>query len=108
VGLGVGERISYYYVFNAGPGPIRAIVDGKNKGGGFTNAVGIELSDMDARPFLSLNLGNTTDDKRAVGRAQIGRQQQVILRVRLDAATIDYKVRLEGSVDFGGSPMRSK
>jgi len=100
-GLGVGEHISHYYVFNAGPGTVRVTVDGKNKGGGgLANAIGIELFDIDAESLLKINLGSTRDGKRKVGRVQLGRQQQVIMRVRLDERTIDYMVRLEGAVDF--------
>ena len=99
-GLGVGEQISYYYTFNAGPGTIRAIVDGKNRREGKANAIGIELSDIDAKPLLSIHVGYTTLGKREVERVQLGRQQQVILRVLLDEATVDYMVRVEGAVDF--------
>ena len=49
-GLGVGEDISYYYAFNAGPGTVTAIVDGKNKQVSFgANAIGIELSRLRRR-----------------------------------------------------------
>ena len=37
------------------------------------------------------------------GRVQLGRQQQVIMRVLLDKSTIDYMVRLEGAVDFSSA-----
>jgi hypothetical protein len=104
VGRGLGERISYYYVFNAGPGNVSATVDGKNRPVGLANAIRIELFDVNAKRLLSISLGNTTDDKRVVRRVQLGRQQQVIMRVLLDAATIDYKVRLEGAVDFTTPP----
>ena len=100
-GLGVGEDISYYYAFNAGPGTVTAIVDGKNRYASFgANAIEIELSDLDAEPLLSISLGNTTKDERKVERVQLGRQQQVIMRVLLDKRTIDYMVRLEGAVDL--------
>jgi hypothetical protein len=76
-------------------------VDGKNEGGGgLANAIGIERFDIDAEPLLEINLGATTDGKREVGRVQLGRQQQVIMRVRLDKRTIEYMVRLEGAVDL--------
>ena len=73
------------------------------------DAITIELSDIDARsPFSHISLGDTTDDKREVGRVRLGRQQQVIMRVRLDEATIDYMVRLEGAVDFSPAPTLPK
>jgi hypothetical protein len=103
-GDGVGQHVSYYYVFNAGPGIIRVTVDGKNKKAAFADAVSIELSDLDAKRLLGIHLGYTPDDKRVVGKFQVlGRQQQVIMRVMLDEATIDYMVRLEGAVDFSAA-----
>jgi TIR domain len=100
-GLGVGEDISYYYAFNAGPGTVTVIVDGKNKRVSYgANAIGIELSNLDAERLLSIRLGNTSKDDRKVGHVQFGRQQRIIMRVLLDKRTIDYKVRLEGAVDF--------
>jgi hypothetical protein len=103
-GYGVGEDVSYYYTFNAGPGMVKVTVDGKNKPGGLTNAVGVEISDLDAKELLSIHMGNTTIDKRKVERFQLGRRQQVIMRILLDELTLDYMVRIEGPIDF--SPTR--
>jgi TIR domain-containing protein len=99
-GNGVGEDISYYYTFNAGPGTVKVTVDGKNKPGGLTNAIGVEISDLDAKRLLYIGMGNTTIDKRKVERFQLGRRQQVIMRILLDERTLDYMVRLEGPIDF--------
>jgi len=107
-GLGLGARTSYYYVFNAGPGTIRVTVDGKNKWASLANAVSMELFDIDAKSLLSITLGNTQDDTRQVGQVQLGRQQQIIMRVMLDEATIDYRVRLEGALDFNGTRAPNK
>jgi hypothetical protein len=105
-GNGVGEDISYYYTFNAGPGEVKVTVDGKNKPGGITNAIGVEISDLDAKTLLQINLGNTQRDKRKVERFQLGRRQQVILRILLDERSLDYMVRLEGAVDFNAQRSR--
>ena len=103
--MGVGEDISYYYAFNAGPGTVTVIVDGKNKRVSYgANAIGIELSNLDAERLLSIRLGNTSKDDRKVGHVQFGRQQRIIMRVLLDKRTIDYKVRLEGAVGFSPAP----
>jgi hypothetical protein len=99
-GNGVGENISYYYTFNAGPGTVKVTVDGKNKPGGFANAVGVEISDLDAKKLLFISIGNTTIDKRKVEPFQLGRRQQVIMRILLVKSTLDYMVRLEGPIDF--------
>jgi hypothetical protein len=105
-GRGVGERVSYYYACNAGPGVITVTVDGKNKVslGSFASAVWVELSNMDAESLLINNLGYTTDDRRKVARVELSRHQRIIIRVLLDEITIDYMVRLEGAVDFGRPP----
>jgi hypothetical protein len=107
-GPGLGEPISYYYVFNAGPGTLRATVDGKNGKSrtGLSNAIAVELFDTDANELLEISLGSTHIDKRVVKEIRLGRQQQVIMRVRLDEATIDYKVRLEGVIALGPTPAK--
>jgi hypothetical protein len=98
-GNGVGEKISYYYTFNAGPGEVKVTVDGKNKNV-VGSAIAVEISDLDAKRLLYINLGNTTVGKRKVERSQLGRRQQVILRILLGEGSLDYMVRLEGAGDF--------
>jgi hypothetical protein len=99
-GIGIGERISYYYTFNAGPGIVKVTIDGKNKRTGYTNAIGVELSALDAKRLLYIQTGNTHgDDKRVMEQVQVGRRQQIIMRVLLAEATIDYMIRLEGAVN---------
>ena len=79
---------------------VKVTVDGKNKPGGLTNAVGVEISDLDAKELLSIHMGNTPIDKRKVERFQLGRRQQVIMRILLDELSLDYMVRVEGPIDF--------
>lgn len=105
-GIGVGEDISYYYTFIAGPGIVKMTVDGRNKSG-LASAIDVELSDLDAKRLLAINMGNTNITKREVERVQLGRRQQIIMRVLLDELTIDYMVRLEGAVDFSSDPKLS-
>jgi hypothetical protein len=92
-GNGVGG-ISYYYTFNAGPGTVKVTVDSKSKSGGL--AVDVEISDLDAKRLLYINMGYTTIDERKVERFQLGRRQQLIMRILLHKGTVDYMVRLEG------------
>jgi hypothetical protein len=101
---GVGERVSYYYAFNGGPGTIKVTVDGKSRNLLFVSPISIELSDMDARPILDVHLVASRVDQRVVDRVELHRQEQVILRVLLHQATIDYMVRLDGAVDFRPVP----
>jgi len=100
LGNGVGEDISYYYTFNGGPGVVKVTVDGKNKSDVWANAIRVKISDLDAKELLSISMGNTTIDQRKVERFQLGRRQQVIMRILLHKSTVDYMVRLEGPIDF--------
>jgi hypothetical protein len=98
-GSGVGEDISYYYTFNAGPGVVKVTVDGKAKGGG--QGPHIEISDLDAKELLDVLINYPGQfEQRAVERFQLGRRQQVILRILLSSRTTDYVVRLEGAIDL--------
>jgi hypothetical protein len=99
-GNGVGEGISYYYTFNAGPGMVKVTLDGKSKPGNVSNAISVEISDLDAKRLLYINIGYTTIDKRKVERFQLDRRQQVIMRILLAKGTLDYLVRVEGPIDF--------
>jgi TPR repeat protein len=113
-GNGVGEAISYYYTFNAGPGEVKVTVDGKNKpglhpsftGGDSTDAVDVEISDLDAKRLFYIEMDDTTIDKRKVERFQLGRRQPVIMRIFLSKFTLDYMVRLEGPIDFSPATKR--
>ena len=70
-GSGIGEQIAYYYTADAGPGTVQLTVDGKNKPGGLANAVGVEVSTLDAVRLVKLHLGNTTISKRVVERLDL-------------------------------------
>jgi hypothetical protein len=109
-GKGVGEVVSYYYTFNAGPGEVKVTVDGKNttpRGEaphahvlGFTEPIAVEISDLNAKSLLSVSLGYTQLGERKVERFQLRRRQKVILRILLSQDTLDYMVRVEGPIDF--------
>jgi TIR domain len=99
-GTGVGERISYYYAFNAEPGVIRVTAESKNKYDIWAKGIHVVLYDKDAKAVLEVGLPATTDGERVVREVQIFRQQPITMRVLLDTYTVDYMVRVEGSVDF--------
>jgi hypothetical protein len=113
-GKGVGEVVSYYYTFNAGPGEVKVTVDGKNEPNpgeapqanvaGFTVPIAVEISDLDAKSLFRINLGYTQLGRREVERFQLRRRQQVIMRILLSQDTLDYMVRVEGQVDFSPAP----
>ncbi|MCP4371188.1 MAG: toll/interleukin-1 receptor domain-containing protein [Deltaproteobacteria bacterium] len=100
-GYGVGEPVSHYYTFIAGPGIVKVTADAKNGFNGVADALGVVLMDMDAKKLLDFHMGNTTIDKRIVERVRIPKRQQVLLRLLLDEVTIDYMVRIEGDVEIG-------
>ena len=52
-GNSVGENISYYYTFNAGPGTVKVTVDGKNKPGGGSKAVALKYRIWMRRGFFT-------------------------------------------------------
>jgi TIR domain len=103
-GNGVSKEISYYYKFNAGPGKVTVTVDGKNKpgfhpralGGPSTSAVDVEISDLDAKRLLYIEMGDTSIDQRKVEHFELDHRQQVIMRILLSKYTLDYMVRVEG------------
>jgi hypothetical protein len=53
-----------------------------------------------AKRLLDVNLDRAPNERRKVARVELFRQEQVIVCVILSPATIDYRVRLEGAVDF--------
>jgi len=110
-GNGVGENISYYYTFSAGPGEVKVTVDSKSKPGllpirpgEFSDAVAVEVSDLDAKRLFYVEMNYNAIGKRKVERFQLGRRQQVIMRILLGEFTLNYMVRVEGSIDFSPAP----
>jgi hypothetical protein len=106
-GKGVGEDISYYCTFNAGPGEVKVTVDGKNKPGllairpgEFSDAVAVEISDLNANRLLYIEMALATINEPKVERFQLGHRQQVIMRILLSKHTLDYMVQLGGQIDF--------
>ena len=106
-GNGVGENISYYYTFSAGPGEVKVTVDSKSKPGllpirpgEFNDAVAVEVSDLDAKRLFYVKMDYKAIGTRKVERFQLGRRQQIIMRILLGKFTLDYMVRVEGSIDF--------
>jgi hypothetical protein len=106
-GNGVGEDISYYCTFSAGPGTVTVTLHGKNKPGllairpgDFSDAVAVEVSDFDANPLVYIATGNTNIDKQKIAHFQLGHRQQVKMRISLSKHTLDYMVRVGGPIDL--------
>jgi hypothetical protein len=109
-GDGVGEEISYYYTFNAGPGPMKVTVGGKIEPGLVSRRVGdlpdlaVEILDMDRKRLFYVLADLSAIGERKVELLRFGRRQQVIMRILLGRHTLDYMVGLEGEIDFGPAP----
>jgi hypothetical protein len=109
-GKGVGEDISYYYTFNAGPGEVKVTIDGKNKGGllsrdfGDLPDLGVEILDLDVKRLFYVDRALSKLGERKVESFQLRRRQQVIMRILLGKHTLDYMVRVEGPIDFSPAP----
>lgn len=99
-GEGSGKAVSYYYAFNAGPGELRLIGDGRNTSAATTDALRLGLYSLRSERLCELSLGNTTQDKREVTTCTLDERQPVILRVDLSAETVAFRARFEGPHDF--------
>jgi outer membrane protein OmpA-like peptidoglycan-associated protein len=97
---GTGKPVSYYYVFNAGPGELTLTGDGSNSSAAVTEALRLGLYTLRSERLCELTLGNTTLDKRVVTTCVIDKRQPVILRADLSAETVAFKARFDGPYDF--------
>jgi TIR domain len=110
-GNGVGEDISYYCTFNAGPGTLKVTLDGKTKPGlplrayGDLSDLAVKILDLDAKTLFYVKTDFSAIGERKVESFQLGHRQEVIMRILLGRHTLDYMVRLEGgSIDFSPAP----
>jgi outer membrane protein OmpA-like peptidoglycan-associated protein len=99
-GLGIKKPVSYYYVFNAGPGELTLTADGKNEHTAVTEALQAGLYSLRSERLCQISLGNTTLDKRDVVACKVDKRQPVILRLDLSADTVDFAAKFEGPYDF--------
>ncbi len=97
---GPGKPVSYYYVFNAGPGELTLTGDGSNTSAAATEALRLGLYTLRSERLCELMLGNTTLEKRAVTTCPVDKRQPVILRVDLSAETVAFRARFDGPHDF--------
>jgi outer membrane protein OmpA-like peptidoglycan-associated protein len=99
-GEGTGKPVSYYYTFNAGPGDLTLIGDGRNTSAATTDALQLTLYTLRSERLCDLSLGNTQLDKRVVTTCTLDKRQPVILRADLSAETVAFRARFEGPYDF--------
>jgi outer membrane protein OmpA-like peptidoglycan-associated protein len=99
-GEGIRKAVSYYYVFNAGPGELAVTGDGKNTSAATADALLMGLYTLRSERLCELSLGNTTRDKRSVMSCKVDKRQPVILRLDLAPETVDFRARFDGPYDF--------
>lgn len=59
-----------------------------------------QLQNLRGEVLCEVELGNVTRDERKVKACTLDAHEPVILRVNLDPATIDWRARVDGAVDF--------
>ncbi len=99
-GVGIKQKLTYYYALNAGAGAIKLTATAKNSPSGATQALAFGLQDLKANKLCSESHGNTNADKTITINCQVEKAQPLILRLDLSEETIDYAVSLEGPVEL--------
>lgn len=97
---GPGKAVTYFYVFNAGPGEVTLTGDGSNASAAVSEALRLGLYTLRSERLCELALGNTTLEKRAVTTCLVDKRQPVILRADLSAETVAFRARFDGPYDF--------
>jgi outer membrane protein OmpA-like peptidoglycan-associated protein len=97
---GPSRPVTYYYTFNAGPGELTLIGDGRNTSAAMTEALRLGLYTLRSERVCELTLGNTTLDKRVTTTCTFDKREPVILRADLSAETVAFRARFEGPHDF--------
>jgi outer membrane protein OmpA-like peptidoglycan-associated protein len=99
-GVGIKQKLTYYYALNAGAGTVKLTATAKNSPSGATQALAFGLYDLKANKLCSESHGNTNADKTVVINCQVEKAQPLILRLDLSEETIDYAIALEGPVEL--------
>jgi outer membrane protein OmpA-like peptidoglycan-associated protein len=99
-GVGIKQKLTYYYALKAGAGTIKLTATAKNSPSGATQALAFGLQDLKANKLCSESHGNTNADKTITLNCLVEKAQPLILRLDLSEETIDYAVSLEGPVEL--------
>lgn len=102
-GQGLHQRLSYYYRFDANPGPLKITATAKNESSGATNALTVGVYDLKAERLCWDSAGNTTKDKTFTVECKVDKAQPLILRLDLSEETIDYTVAIDGAVQLASA-----
>ena len=123
----IGERASYYFTFEAGPGEVTAALEATMKKGSKGAGVGVELLDASAKSLagallsggldagkekieneLFKQLGRLTsaadslggDTKQKTARVKVKTRQPLVLRLTVDKGVESFTLRVGGAVEF--------
>ena len=97
-GFGIAEAISYYYVFGAGPGEVTVAARARNEAGVAASAIGVAIQKMNGVGLANISLGYTDQHMTVSDSFPLGRRENLLMRVDLDPATVDYRITLGGAV----------
>lgn len=96
-GFGTREYATYYFEFDAGPGPVEIEATAHNAGTG--SAVNVVVTDLDnSIEFAGIRFGATRSPKTLRTAFVYGRKSRMLLRLETDDSTEEYRVRLSGAV----------
>jgi outer membrane protein OmpA-like peptidoglycan-associated protein len=99
-GTGIKKGVTYYYGFNASPGPLKVTATAKNEHAAATYALNFDVQDVAAKKLCGESSGNTTTDKTMTATCQVEKAEPLILRLDLSEDTIDYAIVLDGPIDL--------
>lgn len=99
-GLGIAEEVSHYYTFQGGYGYVEVTVQARNNAGVAASAIGVEILKMNGTSLAKIDMGYTSQLKIETRQFPLGQREQLLMRVDLDPATIGYRVKISGAVDF--------
>lgn len=99
-GVGLGQKVSYYYSLQGKAGTIALTATAKNRPSGATQALSFALYDTKASALCQESTGNTVTDKTLTLQCPIDKAQPLILRLDLSEETIDFTVALEGAFEL--------
>lgn len=99
-GLGIAEKVSHYYTFQGGSGYIEVTARARNQAGVAASALGVEILKMNGTSLATINMGYTSQLKTETRQFPLGQREKLLMRVDLDPATLEYRIKISGAVDF--------
>lgn len=100
------DDATYYYTFTAGPGIVKVTTDLKHAASSGRNAV-MDWILLDSN-FKELKRVNSIyEEARNIQEVQLTKKQKVILKLVVGLNTGNFKIQLDGAVNFAGGKSSS-